>query len=251
MEIRSVEIATPDGSCDAHLAVPEGSGTFPGVLYCMDAFGVRPVIDEWLSRTAERGYVVLAPNLLYRGTRLPIVEDMSPAMSQENRAKIFERIRPMMMQLTPENVVRDASAYLDYLSSLPQVRPGKLGVTGYCMGGRIALLIAGNFPDRIAAAASFHGGNLATDAPESPHLLAPKIEAEVYVAHADHDQGAPPEQQERLADAFSAAGVTYRGELYAEAPHGFTMSDTAAYRREAAERHFEELMALLDRNLRD
>lgn len=243
--VRQVDIRTPDGIADAHLALPE-HGTGPGVLFCMDAFGLRPVIDEWLERIASKGYAVLAPNTLYRGGRSPIVEMPPNRLDQEQRTKFFERVRPLMQQLTYENVRRDGQAYLDYLAT---VATEPFGVTGYCMGGAFALRAAAAFPERVAAVASFHGGNLASEDPSSPHLLADRIQAEVYVGHADNDQGAPPEQQERLADAMEAAGVRFRGELYKDAPHGFTMADTAAYREEAAEKHFETLVDLLDRSL--
>jgi carboxymethylenebutenolidase len=245
--IREVEISCPDGTCDAHLATPEGGDTYPGVLFCMDAFGLRAAIDEWIERIAARGYAVLAPNLLYRGGRSPILEEIPKSLDQESRTRLFERIRPLMQQLTYENVARDGEAYLGYLAS---VATEPFGVTGYCMGGAFAMRIAGAFSERVAAAASFHGGNLATDDPSSPHLLAPRIQAEVYVGHADNDAGAMPEQQVRLDAAMNDAGVTFAGELYADAPHGFTMRDTAAYREEAAERHFERLIELLDRTLK-
>jgi carboxymethylenebutenolidase len=250
VSLTSVDIGTSDGVCDASLAVPEGNGPFPGVLFFMDAFGVRPVIDEWIKRIAGCGYVVLAPNLLYRSARSPIVEDVAAALTVENRAQLFQSLMPMMQLLTAENVAKDATAYLDFIHGLPETVPGPVGLTGYCMGSRFALRAAATCPDQVAAVAGFHGGNLATDQPDSVHLAVANLQAEVYLAYADHDEGASPEQQARMNDALTSAGITYVCEVYPDAPHGYTMSDTPAYREEAAERHFIKLIELLDRNLK-
>ncbi|HTQ12039.1 MAG TPA: dienelactone hydrolase family protein [Fimbriimonadaceae bacterium] len=249
-EIRSIDIATPDGVSDARLAVPTENGRYPGVLFYMDAFGVRPTIDHWIERIAAEGFVALAPNLFYRSRRAPVIDDMADLQDPEKRPRLFEGLRPMMSLLTPDNVARDAGAYLECLSDLPQTAPGPVGVTGYCMGARVGIVTAAAFPDRVAAMAGFHGGNLATEAADSPHLLAGKIKAEVYIAFADHDQGASPEQQARLEDALTSAGIPHKIEVYEDAPHGYTMADTAAFRPDAAERHFENLIALLNRRLK-
>lgn len=249
-ELRQVEIQTSDGTCDAHLAVPTGGGKYPGVLFLMDAFGVRPVIDEWIERIAAEGFVVLAPNLFYRSMRSPIVENVPEATAPDKRQALFQSLMPMMQLLTPENLARDGEAFLSFLAGQPETSPGPFGLTGYCMGARAALRIAAAHPDRVAVAAGFHGGNLVTDQGDSPHLEAGKIKAEVYMGYADNDQGATPEQQEKLATALSQAGVTNSHEVYKDAPHGYTMKDTAAYREEAAERHFEKLIELFGRCLK-
>jgi len=215
----------------------------------MDAFGVRPVIDEWIKRIAAFGYVVLAPNLLYRSARSPIIEDVMGAMSDEGRPQLFQRLMPMMQVLTPENVANDAKAYIDFIHGLPQTAPGPVGLTGYCMGARVALRAASAHPDEVAAVAGFHGGNLGSDQPDSPHLGVDKLKAEVYLAYADHDEGANAEQQQRMEDALTSAGITHQCEVYADAPHGYTMSDTPAYREQAAERHLTKLIELLGRTL--
>ena len=126
----------------------------------------------------------------------------------------------------------------------------KVGCTGYCMGGGLSLRAAGNFPDRIVASAGFHGGRLATDAPDSPHLLAPKIKAKVYVGGADEDAGFPPEQADKLREALTAAGVSNEVTIYAGARHGYTMPDLPVYNRDAAERHWTEMLALFDETLK-
>ena len=229
-----VDVQTEDGVAQAHLATPRG-GPYPAVLLYMDAFGLRPQIERMADRLASEGYVALAPNVFYRD------HDADLGTSD------FAVLREYMKALTPDAVERDARAYLDFLSARDDVADGPVGVTGYCMGGRLALLTAGRLPERVAAAASFHGGNLASDAPESPHLLADRIRAEVYVAHADQDRSMPPEQMERLEAALE--GVTHRAELYEGARHGFTMSDLEVYDEQADERHWRELLGLLARTI--
>jgi carboxymethylenebutenolidase len=188
---------------------------------------------------------VLAPNVLYRagpaeGTGLPDLED--PAQ----RDPFFARLRPAMEELTPERIVSDGAAYLDRLA---EISSGPFAITGYCMGGRVGWRIAAAYPLRIAALGSFHGGGLVTEEPDSPHLSAGSIMAELYFGHADNDQSMTPEQIAELERGLTEAGRTYRSELYEGAAHGYTMSDTAAYNEAAAERHFTELFALLERTV--
>lgn len=248
--LTSLDIETPDGICDASLAVPDESGQFPGVIFLMDAFGVRPVIDEWIKRIAGYGYVVVAPNLLYRSARSPIIEDVASAMAAENRANLFQNLMPMMQLLTPDNIAKDAKAYLDFVQGQPNTASGPVALTGYCMGSRFALRAGAEYPDRVAAVAGFHGSNLATDQPDSVHHAVGRIQAEVYLAYADHDEGANAQQQERMEEALSSAGIKHECEVYPDAPHGYTMSDTPAYREDAAERHLSKLIELLDRTLK-
>ena len=248
--LTSIDIETPDGLADASLAIPDGDGPFPGVIFLMDAFGVRPVIDEWIKRIAAEGYVVVAPNLLYRSAKSPIIEDVATAMAAENRSTLFGRLMPMMQLLTPENVTKDGRAYLDFIEALPETATGPVGLTGYCMGSRVAIRVGAAFPEEVAAVAGFHGGNLATDQPDSPHLVVGDLKAEVYLAYADHDESANAEQQDRMEQALSAAGIVNKCEVYADAPHGYTMADTPAYREDASERHFKNLIELFDRTLK-
>lgn len=245
----TVDIETADGRADCFLAAPDDNGHYPGVLFYMDAFGPRPRLEEMAERIAAEGYVVLVPHVFYRQGRAPLI-DTSDLMRPESRGKLFETLRPWMAQLTPERAMSDADAYVDFLRAHDQVADGPIGVTGYCMGGALALRTAAHRPDDIGAAAAFHPARLATDAPDSPHLLADRIKAEVYVASADNDQGMPPEQQERLDRALTGAGVVHVCEQYDGATHGFTMSDTAVYDEAATERHWERLLDLFARTLR-
>ncbi len=248
MNTAMVDVRTPDGEAQAYLAGPGDGGTHPGVLLYMDAYGLRPALERIVERIAAEGYVVLAPNVFYRDARADIASEEVMA-DPEAQQGLLGKLRPYMQTLTPEAVQRDAGAYLDFLASRDDVAAGPMGVTGYCMGGRLTVFTAGGHPARVAAATTCHAGNLATDAPESPHHLVDRISAELYLAHADQDRSMPPEQIERLETALDAAGVTYRSELYEGARHGFTMADLPVYDEAASERHHRELLGLFGRCL--
>lgn len=240
-----IDVPTPDGVADAYLATPDGDQRTPGVLFIMDAYGLRPQIETMIERIASHGYAVLAPNVFYRAGRAPVVPLPDPS-DPDARATFFPKIRPLIEQLTPDALERDGGAYLDYLAG---VASAPFGTTGYCMGARVALRIAAAYPDRVAAVGGFHGGGLVTDAPDSPHLSAAQLRAEVYLGHADNDQSNTPEQIAELDQALSDAGVTHRSEVYEGALHGYTMADSRVYDEEAAERHFSELFGLFERTL--
>ena len=244
----SVDIPTPDGTADAYLTHPAEPGPHPGVLLYMDAFGLRPHLRSMADRLAAAGYVVLVPNVMYRAGRAPVVE-LPDFIDPAARPEIFGSLRPIMQTLTPELAMRDAEVYLDWLAASPLTTQSPAGITGYCMGAGLALRTAATYPDRVAAAAGFHGAYLATDAPDSPHLLAGAITAELYFGHADQDATNPAEQIERLDKALSEAGVPHRSETYAGAHHGFTQADTSMYSEEAAERHWVAVLDLFARKL--
>jgi carboxymethylenebutenolidase len=248
MPDRRLELRTPDGVANAYFTRPDGPDPAPGVLLYSDAFGLRPALERLADRIASAGYAVLVPNVYYRNGADPLGELPQP-IDLAGRPDLRDRIRPLMQSLDSAGNQRDAAAYLGFLAESPDVADGPVGVTGYCMGVRLALRSAQASPHRVAAVAGFHGGSLATDDPESPHRGVGALQAEVYLAHADHDAGMPPEQIERLNAALDEAGVRYRAEVYPDAPHGFAMADTTAYRQDAAERHFTELVGLLDRTL--
>jgi carboxymethylenebutenolidase len=234
---RSVEIETADGICPASLSVPAGEGPWPAVIMFPDAGGMRDTMRQMGERLSALGYVVLVPDFYYRnGPYDPI--DMRTAFSSE---EIREKIMGMMRGYSVDMVVGDAGAFVDYLDSLPETRPGGVGTTGYCMGGRLSLVAAGNLGERVAASASFHGGNLAkADDPDSPHHKAGAIKAAVYVGGAIEDQSFPDEQKQLLENSLSEAGVTHTIETY-EAHHGFAVPDNASYDEAAAERHWKAM----------
>ncbi len=246
--ITRLDVPTPGGPADAVLATPEGDGPWPGVLLFMDAFGLRPQLEQMAERLASHGYAVLVPNVFHRSGRAPLV-DLDDLFAPENRARMLERLGPFMAALTPEIAAEDAAAYVDWLRGDPRVASGPLATTGYCMGGALAVRAAAVRPEEVAGVATFHAGRLATDAPASPHTLFPRLRAELYLAHADNDGSMPPEQQELVAHALTDADVAFIAEQYDGAAHGFTMADTAAYDEAAAERHWDNLLALLDRTV--
>ncbi|WP_067466447.1 dienelactone hydrolase family protein [Nocardia amamiensis] len=245
----SVDVQTPDGVADAYVAYPDDGAAHPGVLVIQDGFGLRPSLRSLADRIAAHGYTVLMPNAYYRHGRAPVIE-LPDFIDPAERPEIFQQVFPMIRELTPEVLRSDAGAYLAWLAASPQVAEGKVGVTGYCMGARLAVLIAAMFPDRVAAVAGFHGGPLVTDTPDSPHLTVGNITAELYFAHAGEDHHMTPEHIAQFDKALEAAGVRYRTEVYEGAQHGYTQADTSAYDLDAAERHYRELLALFDRNLR-
>lgn len=240
-----VDVPTKDGIADSYLVVPEG-GPHPGVLFFEDAFGLRPRLFEMVDRIAAQGYAVLAPNILYRGGSCPQF-DLAALQDPEQRGALFGKIMPFIRQLDTATITSDTESYLDFFAAQQGVAPGPVVVVGYCMGGTNALRAIEAFPSRIKAVASFHGGRLATDEPDSPHLSVGNITGEAYFAHADQDHAMTAEQIKVLEAALDAAGVTYRSEIYEGAQHGFTMSDTAAYDEEAEKRHWDNLFALLER----
>ena len=242
-----VTIPTVDGDARAFVFHPAGQGPWPAVIFFMDAPAIRPALFAMGERLADHGYFVLLPDMFWRIGPYEPVDATVVFQDEEARRTMFSRATGAT---DPERAVRDTGAFLAWLSEQPQVQGSKVGCTGYCMGGGMALRAAAAYPDRIVAAASFHGTRLATDAPDSPHLLAPKIKAKVYVAGADEDAGFPPEQADRLRAALTEAGVENTVEIYAGARHGYAPTDTPAYDEAASERHWGELLALLDRTLK-
>ncbi|MFE9469963.1 dienelactone hydrolase family protein [Streptomyces griseofuscus] len=242
----SVDIPTEDGTADAYLAHPADGEPHPGVLLYQDAYGLRPQLRSMADRLASAGYTVLVPNVFYRHGTAPLGE-LPEFIDPAADPGLWQRIGPVMGSLTPEQSRRDADAYLGFLADNPFVADGPVALTGYCMGARLALRTAATHPDRVAAAAGFHGGKLVTDAPDSPHRGAGDVTAELYFGFADQDASMPAEQIRELEQALDAAGVRHTCEVYPGAQHGYTQADTPAYDREADERHWAALLALLDR----
>jgi len=243
----TIEIPAPDGTAEAYLARPDDA-PHPGVLFFIDAIGLRPQIEAMADRIASWGYVVLAPNLFYRtGT----AADLAPAgdlTQQGERESFFATVGPRMEAVTTERMDADTGAYLDALLAQPGVT-GPVGVTGYCMGARYATRAAGTHPGDVAAAGGFHGGRLVTDQPDSPHLTLASARAEFVYGHADNDASMPPDAVATLGETLAAHGLTATNEIYPGAAHGYTMADTSTYDETGAERHYAELEALFARTL--
>jgi carboxymethylenebutenolidase len=246
---QTIDLPAADGVADAYFAFPDDGGRHPAVVLYMDAFGIRPALRAHVKRLASHGYCVLAPNVFYRDGRSPVAENLEELMNAEDRAPLWEVLRPRMARLVPEAANADSQAWLDYLRGRPEVAEGPIGTVGYCMGGRLSLRMAGEYRNDVAAAASFHGGNLATDGDDSPHLAAVNARGELYIGHADNDGSMPPEQMARLTEALAKAHVQHTAELYVGAGHGWTQTDTAVYNEPAAERHWMRLVELYDRVL--
>ncbi|HVX33882.1 MAG TPA: dienelactone hydrolase family protein [Solirubrobacterales bacterium] len=246
MNSANIDVKTADGVADSYLTRPDDGRAHPGVLFMVDAFGLRPQIEAMADRIAAAGHVVLAPNVFYRVGRAPVVS-LEGLDDPERRGEVFGRVMPLIRELTTERIVADGAAYLGRLEE--EAGGGPIAITGYCMGGRLGWRIAAAYPERVAALACFHTGGLVTDDEDSPHLSAADIEAELYLGFADHDRSATPEQIAKVEDALRAAGKEFRAEVYAGAEHGYTMADTPAYDEAAAERAYEELTALLARTV--
>lgn len=238
-EPEKIQIRTLDGVADAWAYRPEGAAKTPAVLFYHDAGAVRPSMHAMAARLAGLGYFVLLPNLFYRAGEFAPFDVKTIFSVPEERARLMALVKA----LDGGAAMRDAGAYLDAIAAHAGARPGKVGVMGYCLGGRLAFTTAGAYPDRIGAAASFHGGHLVTGEPDSPHLAADKIKAELYFGVADEDGSCTPEHQGILASTLGAAHVAYQIELY-RAPHGFAVPDTPVYDEAAAERHWARLAEL-------
>jgi carboxymethylenebutenolidase len=242
--VETIQISTPDGTADAYLA---GSG--PGVLFYMDAIGLRPRIAEMVEEIASWGYTVLAPNVFYRDGSAAELAPQADLRVAENRAAFFRSgVMARVNGLTPDKAEPDAEAWLGALAE--RAAEGPVGVTGYCMGARLALRTAGWHPDTVRAVGGFHGGGLVTDAPDSPHLAIARSQAAYALLHADKDHGLTPEHVEVVEQALTEAGRPHVNEIVPGAPHGYTMSDTSSWNEEGARRASAELHALLDRELR-
>jgi carboxymethylenebutenolidase len=246
MPTTMLRIPTADGQADAVAAFPDDDQRHPGVLLYTDIFGVRPVLREMARELAGHGYYVLVPNVYYRHGPAPLIE-LPEHIGEEIRPEVVARLIPLVQAHTTERALRDADAYLRFLTTRPEVGAGPVAVIGYCMGAVLALRTAAAHPDQVAAVAGFHPGNLVTDATDSPHRLVPALTAQVHLGHAENDM--TPDALRELDQALAAAGVGHTSETYPGTIHGFTMSDTDAFNPSALRRHWDRLLALLDRTL--
>ncbi|MGW2180394.1 dienelactone hydrolase family protein [Streptomyces sp. NPDC001732] len=246
MPTAALQIPTPDGLADAFAAFPEDGGRHPGVLLYSDAFGVRPELEEKARELAGHGYYVLLPNLYYRHGPAPVIE-LPEHIGEEVRPGLIGRLMPLIEAHTTERVLRDADAYLRFLTTRPEVGAGPVAAIGYCMGAALAMRTAAAHPDQVAAVAGFHPGLLVTDAPDSPHRLLAGVTARVHLGLSGNDLS--PEAVGELDRALDAAGVDYTCETYPDTVHGFTMSDTDAFNPAALQRHWDRLLPLLDHTL--
>jgi len=246
---KDVEVRTADGVCDAAFLHP-AAGTHPGVLIWTDIFGLRPAFRAMGRRLAAQGYAVLVPNPFYRTQRAPVIADASH-FNFDDPAERTKAEQWTASLRVPGAIERDAEAHIAFLDAQPQVdRTRKLGTQGYCMGGPLVFKTAARVPGRIGAAATFHGGGLVTDKPDSPHLLAPRIKARMYLAVAASDDDKQPDAKDKLRQAFAAAHVSAEVEVYSGTIHGWCVPDMPLhngkpiYNRPDAERAWGKLLQL-------
>lgn len=245
MPHQTISIDATDGICPAHIFTPGGAGAYPAILFYMDAGGIRPGVFAMAERLSSAGYVVMVPDLYYRcGVYGPL--DPMTLFKGDFRAVIG----PLMATTGNAKAAEDLDAFIACLDARDDVQGDKLGAVGFCMGGGMAIAAAGKRPERFAAVASFHGGNLATDKPDSPHTYAPGLQAELYIAAAENDASYPPEMAEKFEAALTASGVHYRADTYA-APHGWMKPDFPVYNEAEAERGWREMLAFFARTLKE
>jgi carboxymethylenebutenolidase len=241
-----IVIELADGHCDAALFHPAGNEKWPGAVIFPDALGLRPAFRDMGRRLAATGYTVLVPNPFFRTRKAPVLSGPFDFGKAEDRAKLTDLMAP----LTTEVKARDGVAFVTYLDTLPQVNTkAPIGVSGYCMGGPYTMLTAAGASSRVGAAGSFHGGNLVTDKPDSPHLLAPKIKASYYFAIATNDDQRQPDAKDKLREAFAVDPQPVKIEVYAGCQHGWCVSDGMVYNATEADRAFAELVALYGKTL--
>ena len=245
MPSEQITLRTRDGACPARILTPEGAGPWLAVIFYADGGGIRPAVVEMAQRLADAGHVVLLPDLFYRfGPYGPLVP-----------AEVFKGdwraiLGPLMATTGNDKAAEDTEAFLAALDARSDVAGCHVGAVGFCMGGGMAIVAAATWPDRFAAVASFHGGNLATDAPISPHLFAPRLRAEVHVGAADQDGSYPPAMAARMEKALADAGVRCTATTYEGALHGWMVPDFPVYDAAAAERGWAAMRDLFERNLR-
>jgi carboxymethylenebutenolidase len=236
-----LDITAPDGTAEAYLT---GSG--PGVLFFIDAIGLRPQIEQMCDRIASWGYTVLAPNILYRSGTAAETSPTGDLRAPGAREEYFQQVGPRIAELTSARLAEDIPVYLAALREHSD--SGLVGTVGYCLGARLAVRAA-NLDPAVVAVAGFHGGGLATDDADSPHVGLPSARAEFVFGHADNDRSMPPEAVERLGRALADAGLTATNDVYPGSAHGYSMADTSMYDEAGAERSFAALEELLARTL--
>jgi carboxymethylenebutenolidase len=240
-----ISIRAAEGDCPTYVLTPEGTGPWPAAIFYMDGLAIRPALVEMAQRLADGGYLVLLPDLFYRAGHYEPMDPKEVFQLPDIRAALGH----LFGSTDNRRAAADTAAFLEYIDTRKDVAGTKVGATGYCLGGGIALTAAGTYPERVVAAASFHGGGLATDAEQSPHLLAPEMKGRIYVAGAENDHSYPLEQAERLEQALTDADVDHECEIYAGAAHGWTMTDFPIYNEEAAERHWQALFKLFEETM--
>ncbi len=247
MTEQDLQIPMPDGSAYAVLFSPDTAEPLPGVLHLPDIGSIREAHRGMARRLAGEGYAVLLVNPFYRTSRPPVFS--FPRTPGDTRT--VQRMAELMAPLTPEAQRQDATAYIDFLTAQPSVRPGPIGAVGYCFSGALALRAAAARPSRVAAAAAFHGGGLyKADNPASPHLVLPKVTARLYFGHASNDKSMDANAILHFERALADWGGIYESETYEGAFHGWTVPDNPVFHPDQADRAFGKLTTLFAATLR-
>ncbi|NQZ96796.1 MAG: dienelactone hydrolase family protein [Myxococcales bacterium] len=242
MQEQQIEVATPDGRMPTFIAHPEGEGPFPVVLVLMDGLGFREALCDVARRLAATGVYAMLPDLYYRAGPIAPIERDEPGE--------WDRMMSLVQSLSDDRVVRDAEALLDHANGDAAARANVAGVMGFCLGGRMSVVVSQGLGPRIVAAAAIHPGNLASDGDDSPHRHVDRVAAELYLAIADQDQWCTPEQVSLMEKALVERGVTFETEWHRGALHGFGVPGGDSYHEQASERVWERLQALFSRTLR-
>jgi carboxymethylenebutenolidase len=242
---QDVEIKTADGTADAYFVHPV-KGKHPGVLIWPDIFGLRPAFKQMATRLAESGYSVLVINPFYRTQKAPT----APEHPDFNDPPTRQALMTLAGTLSAATAVTDAKAFVAYLDAQPSVdKKRKVGTTGYCMGGPFVLRTAAAFPDRVGAGATFHGGGLVTDKPDSPHLLIPQMKAHFLIAIAENDDQKQPDAKTVLRDSFAKAKLPAEIEVYGGTMHGWCPPDSKVYNHDQAEKAWSRMLVLFSSSL--
>ena len=238
-----VNITTPDGTADCYFVHPS-SGKHAAVLIWPDIFGLRPAFQAMGKRLAESGYSVLVVNPFYRHAKVPVFEEGA------DFAVIREKVGPMRAAMTQEAIMSDAKSFVDFLDKQASVDTSrKMGTTGYCMGGPLVMWTVAALPDRMGAGATFHGGGLATDQDDSPHLLIPQTKAQMLHAIAENDDERTPEAKNMLREAYEKAGIKAEIEVYKGTNHGWCPPDSRVYNEDMAEKAWARMLVLFEEAL--
>ncbi|KYQ88982.1 carboxymethylenebutenolidase like protein [Tieghemostelium lacteum] len=253
--VKLTEILMKNGmKCHTYITQPEGEhkdGSLPVVFFMIDAIGLRARLYEMADHIASKGYYVIAPNMFYR-KGFPVVPNLERLLQPEKLGEIFCQLNCLAGSVNRDEALSDITEFFDYVKQQKQCRPlteKGAGFVGYCFGGYISTVFAEEFPEKIAAVASYHAGMLASDKPTSPHLAVDKIKCEIYFGHADNDDSMNAEAIKTLDSACEKAKIKYTSEVYKGCAHGFNMSDTLMWNEQGCARHWETLFDLFKRNL--
>jgi carboxymethylenebutenolidase len=251
---RIVEIAAKDGTMETFIAHPRANGPHPAVIVYMDIWGVREELFDIARNVASVGYYAMVPDLYYRQGKIRDRNFFDVQGHTISFEALDDKLREYALapaaKTSDEMVMADTASLIEFVAGDKAAKPGPMGCFGYCLGGRLVLRAAGNFPERIRAAASLHGSELISDKPDSPHLVAAKAKGEIYSGFGERDWFSPPQVIATMVGTLSKApGLTYRHTVHADTPHGYALPDRDVYNKRAAYTDWENIFAMFRRQL--